>query len=96
MTSLGNDGVTYGDFNRLQQQKQLIGQELTRWGFSDVRVNEAEISASKNGARVSVAHLTHPSPDRWWEVIMCCCDGSDVDLARTTVTQASNAIKRTW
>lgn len=28
-TSLGNEGVLYGDFNRLQQQKQRIGQEMT-------------------------------------------------------------------
>ncbi|MDP7980354.1 hypothetical protein [Bacillus multifaciens] len=39
MTSLGNEGVLYGDFNRLQRQKQRIAEELTRRGFSNVRVS---------------------------------------------------------
>jgi hypothetical protein len=96
MTSLGNEGVNYGDFNRLQQQKQRIGEELTRRGFSDVRVGDVEISASKEGCLISIAHLSHPSPNRWWEVIICSCDGSNVELTRNTVSQAFNAIRFTW
>jgi len=96
MTSLGNEGVNYGDFNRLQQQRQWIAEEMTRRGFSDVRVGDMDISASKEGCWISIGHLSHPSPNRWWEVIICGCDGSNVELARNTVNQASNAIRFTW
>lgn len=96
MTSLENQGVNYGDFNRVQQQKQLIAAELAKRGFSGVRVGDAEISASKGGCLLSIAHLSHPSPNRWWEVIMCSCDGNNAELAQTTVNQAFNAIRFTW
>ncbi|MBA4601044.1 hypothetical protein [Thermoactinomyces mirandus] len=95
-TSLGNEGVLYGDFNRLQQQKQRIGQEMTRRGFTDVRVGPAGISAVKEGCYVSIAHLSYPAPNRWWEVIMVSCDGFNVPLAQRIWTQASNAIRFTW
>lgn len=96
MTSLGNEGVLYGDFNRLQRQKQWIAEELTRRGFSNVRVSGVDISGFKNGCMISIAHLSHPKPNRWWEVIMCSCDGNNVELAQTVVNEAYKAIRFMW
>ncbi|WP_139488554.1 hypothetical protein [Brevibacillus dissolubilis] len=95
MTSLGNEGVTYGDFNRLQLQRQRIAEELTRRGFTNVRV-AADISGTKNGCFISIAHLSHPVPNRWWEVIIGTCDGNNIQTAQTVVNQAFNAIRFTW
>ena len=95
-THLGNDGVNYGDFNRVQAQKQLIAEELAKREFFNVRVSDVEVSASKAACLISIAHLSHPTPNRWWEVIICSCDGNDVELARNTVNQVMNAIKFTW
>jgi hypothetical protein len=96
MSSLGDEGVMYGDFNRVRQQKQRIAEEMGRRGFSIARVNDGEIAGSKDGCWISIAHLSHPSPNRWWEVIMVSCDGNNVELARTVTTQAFNAIRFTW
>jgi hypothetical protein len=95
-TNLGNEGVLYGDFNRLQQQKQEISRELTRRGFNNVRVTNWEISGHKDGCYVSIAHLSHPTPNRWWEIIMVSCDGNNIPLAQTILNQARNAIRFTW
>lgn len=98
MTSLGNEGVLYGNFNRLRQQTQRIAEELRRRNFSNVNVGGGGvgISGSKHGCTIFIAHLSHPSPNRWWEIIMCSCDGNNVELAQTVVNQAFNAIRFTW
>lgn len=72
-------------------------------GYQNVRINDLEI-AGENKERdcyFSIAHFLISqvpphigSSGRYWEIVMCACDGNDVNKARMVVNQISMLSQR--
>jgi hypothetical protein len=48
-----------------------------KWGFSNVRRSELDVSGGKNSVFVSIAHFHIDGPS-FWEVVMASADNGDV------------------
>jgi|SRR5713101_3876350 hypothetical protein len=59
--------------------KNVIFNELTGMGFTDVVNTPSEVAGNRNGVRVSILHL-HITGPSFWQVFMAAGDAGDVTL----------------
>jgi hypothetical protein len=60
--------------------KRVIGHALGQKGFANVVVNDLEVAGGKNNVWTSIGHF-HIGDRRFWEIVMCSGDVSDVTRA---------------
>lgn len=70
----------------INKLKEAISVGLRRIGFSDVGISELDVAGNKGACRVSIGHFRIADP-RFWEIVMCSCDGYDAETARRTVNK---------
>jgi hypothetical protein len=71
--------------------KNVIANELTKNGFTDVIDNQSEVAGNRSGVRLSVLHLPIDGR-RFWQVVMAGGDTTDATLG--AVNQVVDIIQK--
>jgi len=74
---------------------------LIMHGYENMRINDMEIAGGKEGCWISIGHFfisqVPPhigSSGQYWEIVMCACDGNDLNKARTIAVEVATLSKR--
>jgi hypothetical protein len=76
----------------INELKSVIGNELTRLGFANVRVNEWEVAGGKNGVWISIPH-SQIADRRYWEMVIGAGDGAGTQQVVNEVVGALRALR---